>query len=223
MMHLSKPEHRLQFRFWLDVFRPEENALASYVETLKKQRHFAQTIRDALRLIQDLRAGRVEVLLLLFPWIADYFTPPPSQKNEALDPILAQLERLETYFHKAPHTLSMAQPLQLNEPPIEEGDTIQIQAANRGQAAWNLAISAAKLGGNLNILPPEVIRYGVENGHLPAHLLKSLELEPLQEKTLVEAQNGGNSGIRKMEVPDLPPPIWEDDEDEGLALIPSKP
>jgi hypothetical protein len=62
---------RAQFRFWLDVMKDPEFELAQEIMLLKKRKKFAATIRDGLRLIIDLRAGRIDVLLQLFPWVKD--------------------------------------------------------------------------------------------------------------------------------------------------------
>lgn len=60
---------RLRQIFWLDVNKPDEQELAEYVGDLKEQRSFVSTIRDGLRLVRDLRAGRTDVLRELFPWV----------------------------------------------------------------------------------------------------------------------------------------------------------
>ena len=42
-------------------------AVAEHIQKLKSERAFTSTIRDGIRLIVDLRAGRVDVLRELFP------------------------------------------------------------------------------------------------------------------------------------------------------------
>lgn len=64
---------RYQFRFWLDAAKDDELELCAYHDQLKERRQWQPTIRDALRLIRDLRAGRVNVLLELFPSIERIF------------------------------------------------------------------------------------------------------------------------------------------------------
>lgn len=64
---------RMRFAFWLDDTRPDESDLISYIDELKQARRFASTIRDGLRLMRDLRAGNVAVLLQLFPDIKGRF------------------------------------------------------------------------------------------------------------------------------------------------------
>jgi hypothetical protein len=62
---------RAQFRFWLDVMKDSELELGFEIVLMKKRRKFQETVKDALRLMIDLRAGRIDVLLQLFPWVKD--------------------------------------------------------------------------------------------------------------------------------------------------------
>jgi len=72
---MSTQKFRLRFTFWLDMSKPDELALAEKIEELKAKRSFAKVIRDGIRLICDLRAGRTDILLELFPWVAERFQP----------------------------------------------------------------------------------------------------------------------------------------------------
>ena len=93
-----KPDkrRRLQFRFWMDVNNAIDDAIGEYLDGLKKRRKFTSTIRDAIRLIRDLRAGNTAVLCELFPWIADAFQPetPGDGMNALLQKIAADTEQL---------------------------------------------------------------------------------------------------------------------------------
>jgi Txe/YoeB family toxin of Txe-Axe toxin-antitoxin module len=62
---------RRKFEFWLNVLNDDHFELAQKMDSLKNQRRFARTIRDGVRLVVDLRAGRIDVLLQLFPWVKD--------------------------------------------------------------------------------------------------------------------------------------------------------
>lgn len=62
---------RAQFRFWLNIMKDPEFELAQEIVLMKKRKKFTATIKDGLRLILDLRAGRLDVLLELFPWVKD--------------------------------------------------------------------------------------------------------------------------------------------------------
>jgi hypothetical protein len=65
---------RVTYRFWLDAMKDAELELGQEILLLKKRRKFQTTVKDALRLVIDLRAGRVDVLLQLFPWVRDVIT-----------------------------------------------------------------------------------------------------------------------------------------------------
>lgn|SRR5690606_658245 len=60
---------RLKFMFWLDMNKSDEAELAEEIEFLKEQRLFSETLRDGIRLICDLRAGRTDRLFAMFPWL----------------------------------------------------------------------------------------------------------------------------------------------------------
>lgn len=62
---------RLRFTFWLDLNKPDENAIAELIATLKEKNLFVKTVRDGIRLICDLRAGQLDTLFELFPWVQE--------------------------------------------------------------------------------------------------------------------------------------------------------
>lgn len=66
--------YRSQFKFWLDVNKPDEAALAALCEDLKRRGLYTKTIRDGIRLVDDLRNGRLNVLFTLYPWVKELFT-----------------------------------------------------------------------------------------------------------------------------------------------------
>ena len=70
---MAKKSFRLRFTFWLDMHKSDEAAIAETIADLKSQRSFVSTIRDGIRLICDLRAGRLDVLFELFPWVRSEF------------------------------------------------------------------------------------------------------------------------------------------------------
>jgi hypothetical protein len=90
---MSQKRFRLRFTFWLDLLKPDEAAIAEQIEKLKFDRTFATTIRDGIRLICDLRAGRTDVLVELFPKVVERLkTPEPSVAESRLQ---AHIDRLE--------------------------------------------------------------------------------------------------------------------------------
>lgn len=90
----TQKRFRLRFPFWLDLNKPDEAEVADAIAILKEQRSFSKTIRDGIRLICDLRAGQVDVLFELFPWVKETLTQTISAApTTALE---RQLERLES-------------------------------------------------------------------------------------------------------------------------------
>jgi hypothetical protein len=72
------------------MFKPDELALADKIELLKNQRLFAQTIRDGIRLVCDLRAGRLDVLYELHPLLRERIeqqSPAAPISNGGLRPM----------------------------------------------------------------------------------------------------------------------------------------
>lgn len=90
---------RGRFTFWLDFRKDDELLLAEMIDDLKRKRGFASAIRDGLRLIVDLRAGRLDVLFELFPWVQaeflKYLESIQPLKPEPEFQLQQQLERLE--------------------------------------------------------------------------------------------------------------------------------
>jgi len=89
---------RGRFTFWLDYNKDIELLLAETIDDLKRKRSFAKTIRDGIRLICDLRKGRVDVLFELFPWVKAEFMagvqPKETPGEKALREQLARLEKM---------------------------------------------------------------------------------------------------------------------------------
>src|SRR5687768_6376800 len=95
---MAQERKRIQFKFWLDIVKDDEYTLAEQALHLKNKRGFSRTIRDALRLILDLRAGQVDVLFELFPWVKEKLQQPASATpTTALE---RQLERLESMLRE---------------------------------------------------------------------------------------------------------------------------
>ena len=86
----NNASHRLMFRFWLDIVKDAEYHLAEYIMELKHQRQFASTIRDSLRLIMDLREGRTDALLEMFPFVREAI----QKESRGIEQQLTRLEKL---------------------------------------------------------------------------------------------------------------------------------
>ncbi|MCI0712969.1 MAG: hypothetical protein L0154_22630 [Chloroflexi bacterium] len=77
------------FSFSLNLDDEEQFALAEEIDNLKVNRQFSPTIRDALRLILDLKAGKIDVLGEMFP---ELITSAPDDLLNELEEIKKLLE-----------------------------------------------------------------------------------------------------------------------------------
>ena len=84
--------YRVMHKFWLDITKPDEDWLDEQIHQLKTARQFTTLLRDALRLMLDLRAGRLEVLFELFPWVQERLN---AEKGGATSDLQAKLDQLE--------------------------------------------------------------------------------------------------------------------------------
>src|SRR5574341_348657 len=156
----QKPEsYRAISRFWLDIIKDEESKLACYITELKAARSFASPIRDALRLIYDLRQGKLDVLLLLFPWVYNALREQikselaEEYQSSCMDPeiiieeISQRLEKRMMLLGSSPQQSFKSLP----EPPTMPDDTqlIEVKKAE-SNASLNLMNSFRKVQG----LPP---------------------------------------------------------------------
>src|SRR5262245_27698653 len=98
---MARENYRLMQKFWLDVTKQDEYELAAEATELRKKRLWASTIRDALRLILDLRQGRLDVLFELFPWVKAKFegATPPVPENDELRKRLDMMEQFILIHH----------------------------------------------------------------------------------------------------------------------------
>lgn len=124
---------RYKREFWLNARKDDELVLLETIDQLKKQRSFTATLRDGIRLIVDLRSGKLDVLFELFPFVKERLstlaTPTPSGD---LEREIADLRRLiieqggivappqgyPTMKH-ATESTAKGGPLQMNVPKID--------------------------------------------------------------------------------------------------------
>jgi hypothetical protein len=133
---------RGQFRFWLDGYKENERELGEFLLKLKQQRNFAKFMRDAVRLLKDLREGNTAVLLEMFPHIQDalpaHVQIAPTTTSSA---VKAQLDRLER--------LMLAQGNEpINEVEITVVDAPSNQRASANEIAQNMAMDMGNLFGD---------------------------------------------------------------------------
>lgn len=161
---MSDKRTRHQLRFWLDVTKTEEDQLAEQVASLKKNRQFADYVRNGLRLMLSLAAGEVDVLIELFPWIVEKFNgqavglqvaPAPAASTHELEKRIEYLQQLimaqtsGTVLGKTagPQPLAV-RPLEM--PRFEEEDDEELELvlrprADTGQSGLNFIHSVQKL------------------------------------------------------------------------------
>ena len=82
----------MKFDFRLEYKRASDVMLMEQIDILKTHHEFLGVIRDGIRLVCDLRAGRSDVLLELFPSIVERLQPAPAPS-----PASEQFERM---FHE---------------------------------------------------------------------------------------------------------------------------
>ena len=93
---MSQKRFRERFSFWLNLVDDNDFEVAEQISELKRNRSFTKTIRDGIRLICDLRKGRVDVLFQLFPWVkAEFLAGIQTQETAGEKALRQQLERLE--------------------------------------------------------------------------------------------------------------------------------
>lgn len=72
---------RFKFNFWLNGSKDDELLVAETVDELKRNRSFSATVRDGIMIVNELRQGRVDLLLRLYPFVKDAILelfPPPQ-------------------------------------------------------------------------------------------------------------------------------------------------
>lgn len=85
-----------QYKFSLSVRDKHNRQVKKIVDGLlvKGRGALSQSIRDGLRLLNDLRRGNTKVLLEMFPDIADKIKPPTPSDDDDLKRQIAELKRL---------------------------------------------------------------------------------------------------------------------------------
>jgi hypothetical protein len=150
---MAKERFRLQFKFWLDVNKPDEYELAETITELKESKVYSRVVRDGIRLMVDLWRGNLDTLLTLFPWVEEAFyerfTAHEPTPEIGLQEQLARLEQLLLQQGNQPIGTTQAGPKQMNIPPIAaprfDDLTDQVvlkKARSDGQAVQNFLDSA---------------------------------------------------------------------------------
>lgn len=182
VLSVARKRYRKMFPFQLDLNKPEEYEIAQQIKELKRKRSFSKTVRDGIRLICDLRKGRLDVLHELFPWVWEQVAleiETEAQEAPLPETLTAKLARMEQQL------------LQLGAVPVEAGtppsqvpipialeDThddfeLEVQQATHDEnnrSDWNFMIaSALQVHGDCDGLPPDIVDYGLRTGRLQPH------------------------------------------------------
>lgn len=154
---MAKSRFRLQYKFWLDINNPHEHQLADQIEILKQGRVFSQVVRDGIALITDLRNGKLDVLLNLFPGVEEaFYRRFMDQQPTAEFTVQQQLARLERLLLEQGNTSKMAssggpKPMALNTQiklAEDEEDEVIVpikKAKSNGKSAQNFLDAAFNL------------------------------------------------------------------------------
>jgi len=127
---------RLKFMFWLDLTKDDEYELAEQIDMLKQQRRFVETIRDGIRLVVDLRAGRTERLFAMFPWLSAEVGAGAGGNQE----LQQELDRLWSAITSQP-TDSLATGAHRQEEEVK----LDVKAAKNGSSGKNFLSSLMNL------------------------------------------------------------------------------
>jgi hypothetical protein len=146
--------NRVQIRFDLDMGKAKDLFLDGQIKALKQSRLFADHVRNGLRLMIDLSAGNVEVLVELFPWVADRFNGQPVQiaQQPAVDKAWLE-DLLQGALMRIQETRQGAGPKPLTSrtfalPEFDEDEGISqliVTHAGKGDSAFNFIHSVLPL------------------------------------------------------------------------------
>ena len=150
---MAAKSFRLRFTFWLDVYKTDEEEIAETIAELKEQRSFVSTVRDGIRLVTDLRAGRLDVLFELFPWVRSELKSSNSGSDIATKERIARLEQmlLQQNSGLKIHSIGASKPLLVPQiaASISKDDDANLlvmkQATSSGNSAKNFLASALNL------------------------------------------------------------------------------
>lgn len=82
----TEKRNRARLGFWLDFGKDDELMVAETIDNLKRNRKYQRAIIQGLKLIVSLWDGRVDILLEMFPWVADAICQhvPPNNNEDVL-------------------------------------------------------------------------------------------------------------------------------------------
>ena len=142
---MTATRFRLMYRFWLDVNKADEYELAETIDLLKQKRSFVETIRDGIRLITDLRAGQLDVLFELFPWVTETLRSEDKETHRGTDDLKRELVALrEAVMAREGGGYGTPPPKRLAA--TDDAPELVLQKKSGTDAAANFLASLAALG-----------------------------------------------------------------------------
>ena len=205
---------------WLNLDKPQEANLLDYIEDLKVSRLFSRTIREGLLLIRDLRAGRLDILLDLFPWVEEAFWQRLNVESDIHRSIREMQKEIMAAINDPPRALPAhagTVPRAKLAPAIEAFDVPELVVTEskvdkeNNNPTWNFMIaSTLNIYGHCDDLAPEIIAYGVRTKRIPKGAITKATDEKLKAY-----QTPGDAGQPKvMDVPQFAAPTFDDLEIE---------
>ncbi|MEO8611659.1 MAG: hypothetical protein ABI690_27415 [Chloroflexota bacterium] len=87
---------RKRIDLFLDLKKKDERLVLRTIENLKAKRYFSSVVRDGIMIVNELRQGKVDLLLKLYPWVADAIRPPahPIPVSSDLEGQIADLKQI---------------------------------------------------------------------------------------------------------------------------------
>jgi len=113
---LKEKRNRKRFGFWIDYGKDDEKVVADTIDDLRKQRKYQRAVFQGIQLIASLWEGRVDVLLTMFPWVADTICQNVPPKSDIED-MKAQLARMETLLKQQQSRPIQSDPTLPQPPP----------------------------------------------------------------------------------------------------------
>ena len=221
---------RPRFSFWLNRDKEDDCSLIKLIAYLKAERLFTQTIRDGLRLINDLRAGNLNVLFELFPWVRAEFMEYLSeiQLNESQD--TSQQHQSSMEDSNSDDIAAIKKSL------IDEQQRIEQLRAEQAAYEHDLEQWAQErekqIAAQWEHIEREKERLAAERERNQSAIEKKLEkLEQLliqQGNRPIERPSAGRGGgprplggggPQQLGANNLPPPTFDDEEDAALLEV----
>ena len=88
--------NRKRMGFWINYDKDDDLLVAETIDVLKSRRKYQRAILQGIQLMYSLWEGRVDVLLTMFPWVAEVIVQPAPAPPDTghLERQIADLKRL---------------------------------------------------------------------------------------------------------------------------------